>query len=162
MWSGGEAERRHLPLLVPARADSPELLDTTLTQIAVAVGGCLPLLPHDLSQPAPRPLIQPSHVFFGVGEGEVIHPAADEWIQCLADLLNGLSAITPGQTSHFAVQPFESFGSDADAQTSGSSVEAKAQELAICRPVHGTFGFIHLQPHPLLHELLGACHHPLR
>jgi hypothetical protein len=81
----------------------PVLLDPALTQVSIAVGGCLPLLPHDLSQPAPHPFVQLLHVHFGLGEGEVIHPAADEWVECLADLLNGLSTVAPGQASHFVV-----------------------------------------------------------
>jgi hypothetical protein len=84
------------------RADRPELRNTALKEVATTVGGCLPLLPHDLSQSTPRPLIQLPHVFLGIGQGEVIHPATDEWVQCLADLLNGLSTIAPSQVSHFA------------------------------------------------------------
>jgi hypothetical protein len=50
-----------------------------------------------------------------ISEGEVIHPAADESIQCLADLLKGLSATAPGLASHFAAQSLQTFAVDANA-----------------------------------------------
>lgn len=101
-------------------------------------------------------------MFFGIGEGKVIYPAADEGIECLADLLYGLSTVTPRQASHFAAESLQAFRRNANTQPAGSSVEAKAQELAIWRSIHCAFGFVHLQPHPLLDKLFRACHHPLR
>src|ERR1700692_4237625 len=145
---------------VGSRLPRPTLIYPSFDQISRSCIDTLPLPPQQRPQLVPQPAIEFFQHVLDFSESEVGHPAPQDGIEPLDDLLHALPAAALERKTDFLRYAFAAFRCDPELRFPVPR-HAIAQELPLPRSRHCAFGCIDLQFQSLLQKRRDRLPDPL-